>query len=560
MPVLAAPPSAAYRTSKFIRRHRVSVAAGAAGAVMLVVLAITMTVQAIRIARERDYANREAALAKRTSDFLTQLFNTADPSRSLGNKITVRQMLDQGAQQVQSELKDQPEVQASLLRTIGDAYVGLGLYATARPLLEQAWAISKRVQGPDDPATLDAQDSLAFDMLKLHELKTAESLAEDLNTRSQRVHERSARTRVDEERRLRHLRTLAMVYAKSGREKKAEDMDRWRLAEYERIFGPNSSGAVYALQDISEDAMNEERDREALDLAQQAADRARATFGPDDPSTFSAELGYGRDLTVSGDYDKAEAVLKDVIERQTRVLGPDHPATLNSRFFMSDLYLEAGDYNKAIAALTPLIAQETQVLGADDPETIESRNYLATAYAKQGRNADASAQFAELWKFAQHNLGPKEGLYNDIVREYAHFLRTQNRLTEAEGVLRPAIAAVSQVESPGMYLGLEDLLASVLMHQGKYEQAKEIQQRLIAEQERNHVNPGDMTLLVVHYNAACNAALNGHPDEAFTHLDYVASHGMPASVGVADDSDLKNLHGDPRFSAIVERMKANEKK
>ena len=55
-PVLASPPSAIYRTRKFVRRHRAGVAVVATGLLVLVAFAATMTVQARRIALERDRA------------------------------------------------------------------------------------------------------------------------------------------------------------------------------------------------------------------------------------------------------------------------------------------------------------------------------------------------------------------------------------------------------------------------------------------------------------------------------------------------------------------------
>src|SRR5208283_2007168 len=73
-PVLASPPSAAYRANKFVRRHRAAVFSAASFVVMLIALAVSMTVEALRIARERDRANREAVEAKNVSDFLIQLF------------------------------------------------------------------------------------------------------------------------------------------------------------------------------------------------------------------------------------------------------------------------------------------------------------------------------------------------------------------------------------------------------------------------------------------------------------------------------------------------------
>ncbi len=80
-PVLASPPSVSYRTSKFIKRHRVGVLAATVVFVMLIALAVSMTVQAYRIARERDRANREAAEAKNVSDFLDSSLQCFRPQR-----------------------------------------------------------------------------------------------------------------------------------------------------------------------------------------------------------------------------------------------------------------------------------------------------------------------------------------------------------------------------------------------------------------------------------------------------------------------------------------------
>ena len=53
-PVSAGPPSAVYRAGKFVRRHRVAVAALSSLAIILVAFSAVLAVQARRIARERD--------------------------------------------------------------------------------------------------------------------------------------------------------------------------------------------------------------------------------------------------------------------------------------------------------------------------------------------------------------------------------------------------------------------------------------------------------------------------------------------------------------------------
>jgi hypothetical protein len=103
-PVLASPPSAAYRAGKFVRRHRVGVAAVSALVALLAVFAAVMTVQAERIARERDRANQEATTAKQVSDFLVGLFKVSDPTEARGNTLTAREILARGSRQVETDL------------------------------------------------------------------------------------------------------------------------------------------------------------------------------------------------------------------------------------------------------------------------------------------------------------------------------------------------------------------------------------------------------------------------------------------------------------------------
>ena len=154
-PVLASPPSATYRIAKFVRRNRLTVGAAVALVFILALFAVTMTVQAGRIARERDRANREAATAKQVSDFLIGLFKVSDPSEARGNALTAREILESGVANIEKDLAGQPEVQARMMGTMGAIYTGLGLYDRAERLLTKAVATDRRVFGDDDPTTLD---------------------------------------------------------------------------------------------------------------------------------------------------------------------------------------------------------------------------------------------------------------------------------------------------------------------------------------------------------------------------------------------------------------------
>jgi eukaryotic-like serine/threonine-protein kinase len=111
-PVQAVAPSFVYRSRKFIRRHRLGVTTSAVGAVALLAFIIFLIVASARIARERDRANREAQAAERVSDFLVRTFTVSDPDQSRGNKITAREVLDNGVRRIETELAGQPSLQA----------------------------------------------------------------------------------------------------------------------------------------------------------------------------------------------------------------------------------------------------------------------------------------------------------------------------------------------------------------------------------------------------------------------------------------------------------------
>ena len=157
MPVRARPDTLSYRVRKFVGRNRVSVAAGGLAALLLLGFAVAVFQQAQEIRRERDRVALERDKAQRVADFMVNLFEVADPSASRGNTITVREVLDRGTDKTLSELADQPEIQSTLLMTIGRVYGSLGLYERAGPVLEQA--LERRLDLYGEPS-LEVAESL----------------------------------------------------------------------------------------------------------------------------------------------------------------------------------------------------------------------------------------------------------------------------------------------------------------------------------------------------------------------------------------------------------------
>ena len=340
-PVLASPPSTVYRARKFIRRHRVGVGVSAMMAVTLVAFAVTMAIQAGRISRESDRANREAATAKEIAGFMTDLFEVSDPGEARGNTITVREILDRGAERIDAELSEQPEMQAGLMNTMGDVYRKLGLYSPAEDLLEKALRIRKRKLGEGHLDTLAAMND------------------------------------------------LAILYKHQGRYVEAERLYLDTIERRRRVLGEDDPATLASMNNLAVLYTAQGRHGEAELLQLRIVEGFRRALGDDHPDTLAAVNNLALIYQNQGRYDKAEPLYREAVETQTRVLGEDHPNTLWSRNNLANVYERKGRYEQAERLHLGTLEIRRRVLGEDHPQTMWSKNNLAIVYEGQERYDEA---------------------------------------------------------------------------------------------------------------------------------------------------------------------------
>ncbi|HEX4884429.1 MAG TPA: tetratricopeptide repeat protein, partial [Casimicrobiaceae bacterium] len=146
----------------------------------LAALTLVASIAAVVAVRQADAARREATTASRTSEFLASLFAVADPGEDRGNRVTARELLDRGAAQIRTELRDEPLVRAGLLNTMGVAYSGLGLYAEALRLTAEAGDERSRRLGATHPETLRSRIAHATALYQSGDYGPAESALRDV--------------------------------------------------------------------------------------------------------------------------------------------------------------------------------------------------------------------------------------------------------------------------------------------------------------------------------------------------------------------------------------------
>ncbi|MEE4143454.1 MAG: serine/threonine-protein kinase [Halieaceae bacterium] len=156
-PVLARPSSLGYRAAKLLKRRRGAVIS----AVMVSLLVLGLTVFAFRqIIAERDAAAAAKVRAENAVAFLEDLLKGADRFASVGREVTVEDILEIGAQRIESELVEQPIEQARLMHTIAGTYVSLSSNEAALPLARRALALRQSALGPTHVETLESMRTL----------------------------------------------------------------------------------------------------------------------------------------------------------------------------------------------------------------------------------------------------------------------------------------------------------------------------------------------------------------------------------------------------------------
>jgi non-specific serine/threonine protein kinase/serine/threonine-protein kinase len=392
-PILAGPPGAGYRAGKFIRRHRAGVAFAALVLIGLAGFAVTMAVQARRIARER---NR----SERVSEFLTGLFRVSDPGEARGSSITAREVLDRGVQKIETELSAEPELQAQLMMTMGNVFANLGLYQKAEPLLEKSAATRRRLLGEKSEETLASMHNLAY----LYNLESRYSDAARIY--SQVLAIRRELHGEEHHDTLLTMAGLAQAYMQMGRLDEAERVDR-RVLEIRRAsLGEDHPEAISSLHDLAILTLERRRYPEAEKLYREVLERYGRVLGEDHPSTMATKQNLGIAIRAQGRYEEAEKLFRDTLERERRVLGEDHPMALEVMNQLANLYDDQGRYAEAEAIDLQILEKRRRILGDENHETLSSYNNLGNIYLMQGRYAEAESMYRKTLEGDLRTVGP----------------------------------------------------------------------------------------------------------------------------------------------------------
>lgn len=346
-PVLAGPPSASYRVGRFVRRHRFGVGAAIAAVVLLVAVSITTTMQARRIARERDAAEEAAVM-------LSTILNSTNPALDSGGTRSIDEVLDALRARLEGSttMAANPELRARLVDRLGSALHERGRLEDARRVLEHGLNLSQVNPGPDHRLTLRLANQLAYLYTSSGLCEEAEWLHLDVLAR-----QRNALGPEDPET-LWSLSNLAFARMAEGRFASAEPLLREVLELRTRVLGSDHRNVLLTRSHLGWVHYQLGLIGTAVQEYREVVDDQHRQFGAEHVDTLDSESVFAMVLSVSGQTEVADSIATRVHETCLNRFGQDHPMTLKATSRLARIRADNGRYASAESILHDALRSE----------------------------------------------------------------------------------------------------------------------------------------------------------------------------------------------------------
>jgi eukaryotic-like serine/threonine-protein kinase len=430
-PVSARPDSRAYRLGKFVRRHRLAVAAVASIAFVLIAGIAGTTWQAIEAqrqraeataqaresARQRDVARFQAQRAEASSEFMSLMLEEVGPG---GKPLTPLELVDRGVQLLDRRYGDDPQFAARMLLQMSRRYMDLGNTQKQSEVLARALAIAQEQNNPDLLADVECTivrtetDANRYDSAQQHMQSARAALANAPNAEVAtkvdclRAEAEVADARQDTEAAIGHLRKAQRLL---------EDTQTTRGLPYHAVL--TDLGGIY---------FRTSRFRETLELNERTAQALDENGRGGTLGRVRVAMNRASILLRLGEVRRAEVASRDAMLRAQR-LDEDKPSQPDQAVSYSIILNRLGRSDESIERLTPA-SRELHASGSQ-LWALSADYHLARALMLSGRYDEALKLLDEVRSAWSENPTANKDRLADLERTRAEIELAQGRLNEA---------------------------------------------------------------------------------------------------------------------------------
>ena len=424
LPVSARPATVRYRVAKFARRHRVGAAAIVAVLLTAVVGFAGVVWQANVASRERDVARAEAERAEAVTEYLLDVFGSADPGADSGATLTAVELAERGAERLGDQFLDRPEIRASITKTLGSVFLRLAELEKADSLLHDslgqyrtigdheqvvmtmvaigdAYQMERRIEEAEKVLG-EASDYAEAHFPPDHRVYTELYLGLGLvrgwkgdYEESEEILKRGLEmTRLldptNERKAADYLVNLGTVLVTNGKTEQSEVALSEALEIYRELEPGGGLRSAMVLSSLADIHRRIDRTEKAVEMARESLAMQREEYGEEGhPNLAIAITNLASALRRLGELEETEALQREAIEMFVRHLGPDHGYTGRAHNNLGITLKEKGDLEGAEREYATCVRIVKESFGERHPSIVPNLSNHADALIELGRLEEA---------------------------------------------------------------------------------------------------------------------------------------------------------------------------
>jgi serine/threonine-protein kinase len=442
-PVLASKGTHAYRLGRFVRRHRVGVAAAAGVAIAAVFGVAGVLYQAREARAQAEIARVEAAKATGVKTFILDIFNANSdqfPQGASGRSMKAADLMDVAAQKILVTEDQDPDVRDELLDVLGDLSWYLRRFEQAEALYKARLDAATRRFGANDPRLVPALLDLSYLLRRSDRADEAVPLAERAVALLEGVGQRES-----------FMGGRALMEAAEARYRQRGRKGAETVGEYGEAIRilekyPVSIELAKANTSLALAFELEKRYEEAIAANRRALAAAKQSSARDNDLIAGVHVQLARCLAAIYRFAEAEAEIAKAIEIATFVAGPYGGTTVDARLFFANMKMTRGQVAEAAAVARDALANLLKDSPPEPVPTSNARSILSRALASQGDFAGALAVLDDIEETFAGKKSPR-GLANAL-RLRADITLDQGRPADALAIIERAREVIAAVDGP----------------------------------------------------------------------------------------------------------------
>jgi serine/threonine protein kinase len=477
--VEAGPPTAAYRLTKFARRHRVEFAAAGIVAAALVALGVGGSYFALREYRAARDAERQLVRADALADFAQEILTGVDPATARGRDTGLfRAILEQAGTRVDTELGAHPEAAVSMLNTIGFAAVQIADFELAEAHFRRAVVAGIEGLGPEATQTLDAVDNLATVLTQRQRLDEAATLfGSVIDARTRTLGPEHPDT-------LKAMSNLGTLHDRAGRYQEAHDLHARVLEARRRTLGTGHEQTLATMNNLANALDNLGRTAEAAAMFERVLAGQTEADGADHPRTLATMNNLAGAYAGTGRGEEGAAMYRRILETKRRVLPPDHPSTIVTLVNLGSLLLDLERPAEAEPIVNEAVERARRAGAGGVMQRVGALNVLGRLHQGAGRMDLSAAAMLEALGALRESAGPDHPAAVSLLGNLARAQAGMGDPAAAEATAREGLAVAERTVGAhhGSTVTLRLALASALEGLGRAEEAVTVLEGLVADE------------------------------------------------------------------------------